>query len=151
MSGLILTDHNLISALIQQPGMMLFGLTLILFGSALTMVFLLKTCPHLSSPMIAILSVLFASLLGILAFDLSGTGGRLYTFGAISDLSELLSTHRWLLIQVPLVLIPVGIINLLVYQEKIAKKFAKEYHASVLVCVIVSFLTLLVIGAESMM
>lgn len=150
MSGLLLTDNNLLSTLIQQPGMLLFGLILILFGSAITQVFLLKNHSHISSPLIVVLSIILVAILGILVFDLSGTGGRLYTLGSISEISELMSTHRWLLIQVPLLLLPVSIINLLVYKEKISDKHANEYRNAVIVSVLVSFLTLVIIGLESM-
>ena len=144
MSGFLLTENNLFSALIQQPGMLLFGLVLILFGAAIAQVFLLKNHSHISTPLVVVLSIIFVALLGILIFDLSGTGGRLYTLESISELSELMSTHRWLLIQVPLILLPVSIINLLVYKEKINDKHANEYRNAVMVSVIVSFLTLVI-------
>ncbi len=150
MTGLLLTENNLLSALIKQPEMILFGLVLILFGAAVTQVFLLKVHPHISSWLVATLSVIFVALIGVLAFDLSGTGGNLYTLESISNLSELMSTHRWLLIQLPLVLIPTSIITLLVYKEKINDKHAVEYRRAVMVSVLVSFVTLIVIGFESM-
>ncbi len=150
MSGLILTDNNLLSALLQQPGLLLFGLVLILFGAAITQVFLLKNNPKVSTPLVYILLIIFVALLGILAFDLTGTAGRLYTFESISSLSELMSTHRWLLIQVPLILLPTSIITLLVYKERINDSHAVEYRATVIISVLVSFLTMVLIGAESM-
>jgi uncharacterized membrane protein YidH (DUF202 family) len=150
MTGLLLTDNNLLAVILQQPGLLLFGLVLVLFGAAVAQVFLLKNHSHISTSLVAILLVIFISLLGILTFDLAGTGGSLYTLESISSLSELMSTHRWLLIQVPLILVPTAIVCLLVYKERLGDSHAKEYRWAIIISILVSFASLLIIGFESM-
>ena len=77
----------------------LFGGALVLFGSAFTLSFLISKKVKVVRALEAILVIILFLLLGAVVIEFGGAAGPAYTFGEFADLSELLSTHRWLLFQ----------------------------------------------------
>jgi hypothetical protein len=134
-----------------HPGQVLFSLAMLLFGSALTLGLLLGSRSHVAKPLIGVLFVILFLLLATVAIEFSAAATPSYTFGDFASLSEALSTHRWLLFQLPLVLTTTALFVLLVYQERICERHARMYRAVVLLSIAVSFASLLAIIFESML
>jgi hypothetical protein len=145
----VLTQHVTFLQIIN-PGMVLFSLTLILFASALTLGFLIGSKPSVVKPLMGVLSVIFFLLLGTVAIEFSAAAAPSYTFGEFASLSEALSTHRWLLFQLPILLVLMSLMILSVYGERIAERHASSYRAAVMISLSVSFAALVVIAFEGM-
>lgn len=127
----------------------LLAAALILFGSAFTLSVLMSKHVRIVRALEAVLLIILFCLFGGLAIEFSGASGPAYTFGEFAELSELLSTHRWLLFQLPILLTIMSLIVLVVYQDRITDKHATTYRAAVIVSVAVSFGSLLMIALES--
>ena len=150
MHGLLLTTQPLIRVFLLEPGAILFGVLLMLMTASVTLVFIVKKQPSLIYILLGFLFLIFLSLIGILTFDLVGTVDHVYVTEATASLSEAFSTHRWLLIQVPVLLTFVAIVLGWTCRNDLAEKHAKEYVMAMQVCVCVSFLAVLLIGVESL-
>ncbi len=142
--------NALLYAFALQPSAILFGLLLVLFSIATTLVFVLQQKASHISALLSILSLILACLIGVLAFDFSGNVGRLYVDDTMSELSLLFSTHRWILMQIPLILVTMSMAILLAYGKDILEKHALVYLRITQTGITVSFFTLLLIGLESL-
>jgi hypothetical protein len=134
-----------------HPGQLLFALTVLLFGSAFTLSFLIGSRAQVVKPLIGVLFIILFLLLGTVAIEFSAAATPSYTFGDFASLSEALSTHRWLLFQLPIILTATALMILFVYREKIADRHARMYRSVVLLSIAVSFASLLTIIFESML
>jgi len=141
---------DLAGLLFSDASVVLFGAVLLVFGATLCLTLLLKQKPELVRVLIVLLVILFFLLLGMVSLDLFGER-NVYALGEYSNFSELLSTHRLLIIQLPFVLLASAIITLVVYGKKIADDHAKEYRYATVAAVWISFFTFLLIGLESML
>jgi len=141
---------DLAGLLFSDASVVLFGAVLLVFGATLCLTLLLKQKPELVRVLIVLLVILFLLLLGMVSLDLFGER-NVYALGEYSNFSELLSTHRLLIIQLPFVLLASAIITLVVYGKKIADDHAKEYRYATVAAVWISFFTFLLIGLESML
>lgn len=150
MQGLLLTSQPLVKIFFGQPSVILFGLLLILMTAAFVLVLVLKNQHSLIYPFLGITFLILMTLTGILAFDLSGTVSRIYIAESNSELSEIFSTHRWLIIQIPLLLSFITLIIGWVCRQDLSEKHAREYVFAMQICTIISFLTVLAIGYESL-
>jgi len=134
-----------------HPGQLLFGLTVLLFGSAFTLSLLIGSHVRVVRPLIGVLCTILFLLLGTVAIEFSAASTPSYTFGDFASLSEALSTHRWLLFQLPITLTITALLVLLVYREKIGDRHARLYRSVVMLCVATSFASLIAIIFESML
>ncbi|MBI5794385.1 hypothetical protein HZA87_04900 [Candidatus Uhrbacteria bacterium] len=133
-----------------SPGMILFTATLILFASAITLCFLIGSKPSVVKPLTGVLLIILFLLLGTVALEFSAAATPSYTFGEFASLSEALSTHRWLLFQLPILLTIVSLMILNVYGECIADRHAVPYRAALTISTALSFAALIAIAFESM-
>ncbi|MBI4438229.1 hypothetical protein HY631_04750 [Candidatus Uhrbacteria bacterium] len=133
-----------------SPGIVLFTATLVLFGSAVTLSFLIGSKPSVVKALSLLLLVILFLFLGMVAIEFSAAATPSYTFGEFASLSEALSTHRWLLFQLPILLTLTSLMTLQVYGERIAERHAVTYRAALIVSIAVSFAALLAIAFESM-
>ena len=144
----------MVSAILLQiihPGQILFGLSVLLFGSAFTLSFLIGSKAHVAKALIGVLSTILFLLLGTVAIEFSNASTPSYTYGTFASLSEALSTHRWLLFQFPIILTITNIFILLVYGERIQEDHARLYRTVVMISIGVSFASLLSLIFESLM
>lgn len=145
----VLAQHvSLLEAI--SPGMILFTATLVLFASAITLCFLIGSKPSVVKPLTGVLMIILFLLLGTVAIEFSAAATPSYTFGEFASLSEALSTHRWLLFQLPILLVITSLMILNVYGEKIADRHATPYRVAVVLSIAVSFAALIAIAFESM-
>lgn len=151
MPAVFFADHPLISIFLSEPGVLLFGVLLIVFGITLTLLAVMRRDPKLVPWLACALTILFFVLLGIVCLDLFGGSGAVSTVDSFVSISSLLSTHRWLLMQVPLLLLGTSAVIVLVYGKELLSSHAKEYRLIVTGSVFISFLTILLIGFESLM
>ncbi len=147
--GILLTANSSVAIALLDGGVILFGALLVLFGSAIPLSFLLKEKQNVAAPLIGILSIILALLIGIIAYDFAGAG-TVYTVEEIAKLSELLSTHRWILFQLPFFLVLTSLIVLLIYREKIREAHAKYYRSAIVFSVCAAFGAIIMIGFESL-
>lgn len=136
---------------IIHPGQVLFGLAVLFYGSAFTLAFVLPRNRSVVKPLTGILFLVLFFLLGTVAIEFSSAATPSYTHGTFASLSEALSTHRWLLFQLPILLTITSLFVLLTYGETLINKHARVYRTAFLVCVSVSFASLLMILFESML
>ncbi len=134
-----------------HPGQVLFGTTIVLFGSAFTLSFLMRSKAEVVRPLIGVLFVILFLLLGTVAIEFSRAATPSYTFGNFASLAEALSTHRWLLFQLPILLTITSLMVLSVYREHIAHKHAWHYRSAVIFSIAVSFASVIAIMFESML
>ncbi|MCR4314395.1 MAG: hypothetical protein NUV84_04070 [Candidatus Uhrbacteria bacterium] len=134
-----------------HPGQILFGLTVLLFGSAFTLSLLIGSRAQVVRPLIGVLFTILFLLLGTVAIEFSAAATPSYTFGDFASLSEALSTHRWLLFELPIILTMTSLLVLFVYQEKIAQRHARLYRSVVMLSIAVSFASLIAIIFESLL
>ena len=127
----------------------LFGAALVLFGSAFTLSFLISKKVKVVRAIEVILLLILFILMSALVIEFGGATGPAYTFGEFAELSELLSTHRWLLFQLPILLTLMSLIILVVYRDHIVDKHARMYRAVVISSVAISFASMLMIAFES--
>lgn len=151
MEGIVLTEPSIVSLALSDSGLILFGALLVLFGLALGLTFVLQTSKHAHAALTATLAVIFLLLVGIITLDLYGTANSFYTFSTTRTLSDALSTHRWLLIQLPVLLTLSSVIILATYHNRIADAHAKDYRRIVQLSTVVSFVSVLLIALESML
>jgi hypothetical protein len=139
---------NLTLAFIDAESI-LFASALILFGSAFTLSILISKKVRVVCALETLLLLILFLLLGAIAIEFSLAVSPAYTFREVAGLSELLSTHRWLLFQLPVLLTIMSLIILVVYQDKIADPHARAYRAAVNISIAVSFATMIMIAFES--
>ncbi len=151
MQGVLLTEGSTISIALSDAGLVLFGVLLVLYGVAVGMTFVIRHAKESWGMLSGIYFLILAVLVGIVMLDLSGASGALYTIQSIEHLSELLSTHRWLLIQVPVLLALSSLIVLLTYRSNIAESHAKTYRMFLQIAVLFGFASVILIGFESML
>lgn len=150
MHGYLLTTEPFIQIFFHEPGAILFGCLLMFMSATLVLVFLVKQASFIVDILLGFLILIHVTLDGILAFDLFGNVTRVYTDTSNGMMSELFSTHRWLLIQIPILFTLIAIILSLVCRKHIKESHAKEYVFIMQFCVLMSFLVVLVIGYESL-
>ncbi len=134
-----------------HPGQVLFGITVVLFGSAFTLSFLMRSHVAVVRPLIGVLTIILFLLLGTVAIEFSEAMTPSYTFGDFASLSEALSTHRWLLFQLPILLTITALMILTVYREHIKHAHAWQYRLATLLSIAVSFAAVVAISFESML
>lgn len=149
MSDILLTDNSLIGSALSDAGLILFGVLLLLYGAIITLTFLLKMKPELFLTLAGLLKIQILLLLGIVALDLSGVE-PISASASFPELSAALATHRWLIIQLPFILLLTSVITLLVYRERIVERHARHYYLATMFSILLSFATILLIGFESM-
>ncbi len=150
MQGLLLTTQPLLRVFLLEPGALLFGLLLILMTASFVLVFTLKKQPALVYPFLGVMFLFFLTLLGILSVDLVGTVTRVYVTESNAAMSEVFSTHRWLLMQIPILLSFVTLVLGWICRDELPEKHSREYLIAMQFCVTVSFLIVLLIGLESL-
>ena len=150
MQGLLLTSQPFVRIFFDQPGVILFGLLLILMTAATVLSFVLKNQHSLIYPFLGVTFLIHMTLMGILAFDLSGSVTRIYVTESMGAVSAIFSTHRWLIIQVPILLTFITLVIGWVCRNDLSEKHSKEYVFAMQVCILMSFLTVLAIGYESL-
>lgn len=150
MSSVFFADHPLVSIFFSEPGILLFGVLMVLFGITLTLLFVIRKNVEFLQWFSVSLILLFFVLLVIVSLDLFGGSGSVSTFDSFGAISTLFSTHRWLLIQAPILLLGTSSLMVLVYGKELLSSHAKEYFFIVRSSVILSFLTILLIGFESL-
>lgn len=131
-----------------DPGAVLFGLVLILFGAAFPLLFVLRRVPDLAYWLMAVLVVLEISLAGSMTLNLF-IGPDMFVPEELAAVSSILLTHRWLLLTLPLSLLFLSIVVLAVYGPNIVKKHAGYYFGLVSFSITLSFMSLLMIIFES--
>ena len=149
MNAVFFTDSSLMGAILPDAGIILLGILLFLFGVILVLSLLLNSHPQLYRALTGGIIGLIFVLLCIVAIDLSGVR-TLFVLDEFAKLSELLSSHRYLLIQLPFILLTTAVILLLVYGEKLADKHAVIYKQSVAFSLWFSFASIILIALESM-
>ena len=150
MQGYLLTTQPFIRIFFQEPGVILFGLLLMLMSATLVLAFLVKQATFIVDILIGFLVLVHLTLDSILTFDLIGNVTRIYRDSSSNMMSELFSTHRWLLIQIPILFTLIAIILSLVCRNHMKETHAKEYVFLMQFCVLMSFLAVLFIGYESL-
>lgn len=150
MDTVLSADSSVFLAIVS-PGALLFALTVLLFGSAFTLCFLLRSKASVVRSLTSVLLVILFLMLGTVAIEFSAAATPSYTFGALESLSQALSTHRWLLFQLPILLTMTSLMVLVVYREHMAERHADVYRTAVVVSTTLSFASVLLIGVESMM
>lgn len=150
MEGGLLINDSVFSIILMNSGVILFGVLLILFGVAMGLVFVLNTSKQVYKALLGLLGVIFCLLIGIIALDLTGAAGAYYTFSENRLLSELFSTHRWLLIQLPVLFTVMSMLLLITYREHISESHAKVYRHLVQCATLLSFASLILIALESL-
>ncbi len=150
MHGYFLTAQPFLRIFFLEPGAILFGCLLMLMSATLVLAFLVKQSSSITSALIGFLILVHLILDGILAFDLVGNVTHVYTDTSSSAISELFSTHRWLLMQIPILFTLMAILLSLVCRGHEKESHAKTYVFAMQFCVVVSFLTVLLIGYESL-
>lgn len=150
MSSVFLPNGSLVNSAVSDAGLILFGIMLLLYGAILALTVILKKKSESVHTLVCLLCVEFLLLLGIVAIDLSGIT-TLNVLGPFARLSELLSTHRYLLIQLPFILIATSIITLLTYGKTIVDHHARTYYLAATISIWLSFGSIVLIGFESML
>jgi hypothetical protein len=150
MNGYFLTNQPFVQIFFREPGAILFGGLLMLMTAVLVLAFLLKAVPSIVNLFIGMLVLVHITLDGILLFDLLGNVTRVYTNESTRFISELFSTHRWLIVQIPILFTFMAILLSWVCRNDLNESHAREYVFVIQFCVLISFLTVLVIGYESL-
>lgn len=148
--GTVLSTNSAVLFQLVHPGALLFALTVLLFGSAFTLCFLIGSKTSVIRPLIGVLYVILFLMFGNIAIEFSTAATPSYAFGEFASLSEALSTHRWLLFQLPILLTITSLVILSVYREEIAQRHATQYRTAVLISTTLSFAALLAIAFESL-
>ncbi len=150
MNGYFLTSQPFLRIFFLEPGAILFGFLLMLLTAGLILALLVRLSSSVMYALLGSLILIHLLLDGILAFDLAGNVTRVYENTSPDAISELFSTHRWLLIQIPILFTLVAIILSIVCRGHEKEAHAKTYLFAMQFCVVVSFLTVLLIGYESL-
>lgn len=133
-----------------DPGIVLYSLLFLLMGGSFVLLLFLRRGEKVTKPLLVLLPIMIVLLVAILVLDVFGLSGPAYTYGEISRLSSILSTHRWLLMQFPLLLLTGAFIVLSVYRDEIVDSHAREYRGFFLLSVLLSFLAILSLAFESL-
>lgn len=150
MLGLLLSQQPLVRVFFLEPGVLLFGLLLMLMSVSVALVFLLKKVPSLMEWFLWIMALIHFILWSILASDLVSGVNRVYTTESFQRMSALFASHRWILIQVPLLLTFTACVLGWVCRNDLQEKHTQPYMRALIICVCVSFLSILLIGFESL-
>ena len=150
MSSILLGDQTFLQLVFLNAGILLFGLLIFLYGASLTLTLLLKRQPDLYRVLSGVLMIQLFLLIGVVMLDLFGVTSS-STYGEFASLSLAFSTHRWLLIQLPFLLLTSSIISLLVFREKLSDRPSTSYRWLTIGSVWFSAFFILLIGLESMM
>ncbi|MEK7452224.1 MAG: hypothetical protein AAB664_02705 [Patescibacteria group bacterium] len=150
MQGLLLTTNPLVSIFFHEPSVILFGLLLIMMTAASVLVLVMNKQPAFVYPFLGLIFLILLTLVGILAFDFSNEVSNLYVTESSRALSEMFSSHRWLLMQVPILLTFITLVIGWVCRKDLEQKHTREYVNAMRVSVFVSFLTILLIGFETL-
>ena len=145
----VLSQNSTVLFQLVHPGALLFALTVLLFGCAFTLCFLIGSKLSVIRPLMGVLFVILFLLLGTVAIEFSAAATPSYTFGEFASLSEALSTHRWLLFQLPILLTITSLMILVVYREHISERHATLYRTAVVLSTTLSFASVLAIAFES--
>ena len=150
MSGAFFTHNYSLLLNLSDPGAPSFGAALVLFGSAITLACLLRRVPSAAMPLFGVLVVIEFLFLGMFVMDVAVAGSAPASFSAVTSFQELFATHRWILFQLPVLLIGTASVILAVYRERIAERHASEACSIVLVSVWASFAAVLAILFEAL-
>jgi len=150
MFSTLLSTETLASYSMVEPGVLLFGALLVLFGASAVFAIQLKSDARGAHTLFVLQFLSFLCLLGIAFIDLSGLGAPLRALGTTGDLSETLATHRALLVQVPLMLTFTNLLVLLVFHGHMHEPFSHAYRRFARAGVFISFACLLLIAFESL-
>lgn len=149
MTGVFFADNPLFSVYLSQPGTFLFGCLVFVFGITITLACLIKRDQKLVKWFTVGSFMSWFLLFGIVVLDFFGASGAVSTMDGYGSISELLSTHRWLLMQVPLLLVTTASLVTLFYGKELTNHHAKEYLFIVQGSLFISILTIFIIGLES--
>lgn len=131
-----------------DPGAVLFGVVLLMFGAAFPLLFVLRRAPDLAYWLMAVLIILEMSLFGSMLLNLF-VGPDMFVPEELTGVSSVLLAHRWLLLKLPLALLFVSIVILGIYGPNIVKKHAGYYFGIISFSLVLSFMSLLMILFES--
>lgn len=140
------TSPTLLAAL-YDPGMMLLGVLLVLYGAALTLAFLLKKIPELAHALTATLVLLLTTLDGHIILNLLLPSTQ--AISRPSSFSFLFLEHRWFLVALAGFLLLTSAIILFVYGTRLMHGHARHYYRLVQCSIVGSFLALLASVFES--
>lgn len=135
---------------VMSPGSVLLTAILVFYGSAFTLSFLIGCKPSVVKPLISVLWIILFLMAGMVSIEFSSAASTVYTSEEFLSLSEALSTHRWLVLILPIVLTVTNLFVLHVFQNCIAEKHASIYRTSILVCVAVGFASLVLFAFEKL-
>lgn len=150
MEGILLTSHPVLATLLANAGVLLFGTLLVVFGFALGLVFLLRAHAFTYQFLIAAYTVILCLLVAIVTLDLSGASATFYTYSATRLLSDVFSTHRWLLMPFPILATIMSLGVVCTYRQQLVESHAKTYLRVIQFATVMSFLSLLLIAFESL-
>ncbi len=131
-----------------DPGMVLFGVLLVLYGATLTVVFLLRRVPKLVFLLGALTLVLLMVLDGHVLLNLLLPSTHLVD-GAVTRITYALLEHRWFLLELSGMLLLTGAIISFVYGPRLVQTHARHFYTIVVFSVFVSFVALLTSVLES--
>jgi hypothetical protein len=148
MFGVLLSTNPVILLNLLDPGAFLFGLVFMAMSASLPILFLLRRQPTLAKALLILLVCIEAALLVVLALDFSSIPS-VSSVDEFRSISVMLANHRWLLFELPLLLLTLAIITLAVYGRRIVEPHARHYRQTVLVSVLVSFTSVILIALEA--
>lgn len=132
-------------------GQVLFGVLLMCFAAAVTLTAILRRATFLYQPLLVALLVIEAIFIALFTLDIFGYTNTYYLFESMTELSEVLMIHRWLLFQLPLLLVANAFFILLAYKERLFEKHARSYRIVFYLSILCAFVATLSIAIESMM
>lgn len=150
MNGFLLTSEPFIQIFFREPEVLLFGCLLLFMSAALVLACMVKMVPKSLPVLLSGLFIILLLLIGILTFDLTGITSVVSAESIPSGLSEIFSTHRWLLMPIPILFTTLATILFYTCRNDLKEKHAREYIFAAQFCVFGSFITLLLIGFESL-
>jgi hypothetical protein len=142
------STNPLLIANLLDPGMILFGVMLVLFGAAVAMAALLGQHPRLAYVLAAFLILLLLAFAGHMVVNLFLPSTAVVA-QSIEATALAFLAHRWIILELAKVLLFTSIVLLVVYGPRIVEKHAKHYYWTVMASVGLSFLVLLVTAFES--
>jgi hypothetical protein len=146
----VLSTETIYMAQLIYPGAAFFCVTVLMFVCAFTLSFLLGSRVAVSKPLIFILFAILILMISTILIEFGTSATPFYTFGEFASFSEALSTHRWLLFQLPVLLTITNLVILLVYRQHISEPHAFLYKSAVTISIAMSFAAMLSIAVESM-
>ncbi len=150
METILFTSIPSIAYQLADPGVVLFGVALVLLTAALAFASIYSKVPSVWLPLFVFLLVALFAVKGMIVIELFNAGGMFYTFGFAQTISELFSAHRLLLLMLLpfLLFVCLGIVG--VYRLRISEQHAKPYRLTLVITLAVAFLIHLLIGFESL-